>query len=730
MTIVMGAVVGLIATASGWCQPPRPTVRLDASGAWAFPAFTIAGGMSQYVFDWGDGTQGLGSPVNPGSPSRAVHVWTKPGRYAIRARCSPPSGAASDWSDPCPIDVATAHDAPRPLSPLTLSTPSGHPEQIIVDLSTPRTVNQIALYPLPKGEGFPAAFSVDYCTDAGKTWYAIPRYTGVNYPNPGDETVLLETGLLVARQIRVTGAAGQAFRLRGISLLASRQAPFFTSLSGAPSGTFDADLNNLWNICGLASNEITPKGDAWWDGLGGALAFGSTDWHEWDVMKLCWTDDRQYVSRVGQEIRIMPMDPDGYVWACDVAPLHLNAQKHFDLNSLHIIAALKYYLWTGEPGFFTDPLPAEVRAKLPVGATTMLDRLRLEMAYQLDVLHGSEGLLRITEPGYDGTPTSKGTTYWDAYPAGYLSAYPNALFYASVKAMAEIERIAGDPAHRDSYLKLLPLIKQRFNRTFWNEDKGRFVSTIDVNGVVYDYGITSTNLYAIVYGVADDTKASRVMEWLSGKRIVAGDTAQGADIYHWRIAPRANTVAFESVKPYWWAGGFAGVYLDPGAWGQWGVNIQNGGAVFYVSYYDILARLRTTGADDAFFRLEAIMHEFNRNELRPEKPGYYGQAGTPAFGVGVWVSFPESGLVPLTMLYGFLGVEPTAEGLRIHPSLPSQLTFAGVRDVFFRGDYYTITARRDVKTMSMREATRDHFEVTVPNGQTSLIAPPARAHDH
>ncbi len=368
-----------------------------------------------------------------------------------------------------------------------------------------------------------------------------------------------------------------------------------------------------------------------------------------------------------------------------------------------------------------------MRAKLPAGATTMLERLRLEMAYQLDVLHGSEGLLRITEPGYDGTPTSKGTTYWDAFPAGYLSAYPNALFYASVAAMAEIERIAGDSGRRDRYLKLLPLIKDRFNRTFWNEEKGRFVSTIDVNGVVHDYGITVTNLYAIVYGVADDAKASRTMDWLTGKRIVQGDTSKGADIYHYRIAPRANTVDFASIKPYWWAGGFAGVYLDPGAWGEWGRNIQNGGAVFFVSYYDILARLHALGPDDAFGRLNAIVHEFNRNELRPEKPGYYGQAGTPPYGVGVWVSFPESGLVPLTMLYGFLGVEPTAQGLRVHPDLPSRLQFAGVRDAVFRGRYYTITARRDLRAMTIGETARNHFDVTVPNGETSLIAVPAQA---
>jgi hypothetical protein len=213
-----------------------------------------------------------------------------------------------------------------------------------------------------------------------------------------------------------------------------------------------------------------------------------------------------------------------------------------------------------------------------------------------------------------------------------------------------------------------------------------------------------------------------MMEWLSGRRIVPGDTSRGADIYHWQIAPRANTVAFESIKPHWWAGDFAGVFLKPGAWGEWGVNIENGGAIFYVSFYDILARLRLTGADDAFGRLDEIVREFHQTELRPEAPGHYGPPGTPAYGVGVSVCFPESGLVPLTMLYGFLGVEPTAEGLRIFPALPSSLRYAGARDVLFRGRYYTITASRAARRLTVRATAKDHYAVTAPNGIVSVVA--------
>jgi hypothetical protein len=745
--LVQRVILAVAALCAAWAAAAAvPTVQLDSVG---FSALAPAEGaeMVRYVFDWGDGTQGTGSPVNPGVAGRAAHVWARAGAYSIRARQVAADGTASEWSAPLGHTVTAGQEQGRVLGGLTATASScapGQPAQgvadgagwrselcdrpdagqwLVLDLGTPRTLNRVVLEPLAGGEAFPEAFRLEYCSDAGQTWYPLPRYDFSAYPNPGDQSVVLETGLLVARQLRMSVTrlaavpSGYACGLGRITLRTSREAPFFTSRGGV----FDADLNDMWNAYGLASNEVSPKFDAWWDGLGGALAFGSTEWHEWDVLKVCWADLPGDLARLRGQVCHMPMEADGYLWACDGGALHLGLQKHFDYNAINILAAWKYWLWTGEAGFFTDPLPAEVQKRCPPGTVTLLDKLRAEMDWQLEAMHGAEGLLRITDEGYDGTPASEGTTYWDAHPTGYLSAYPNALFYASVAAMAQVEGAAGDAGRQAKYGALLPRIKARFNAEFWEPDKGRFISTVDVNGARHDYGITATNLYAVVYGVADDDKAARVMEWLTGRREVAGDTAAGADIYHWGIAPRANTVAFEGVEPHWWAGDFAGVLLDKGAWGEWGVNIQNGGAIFYVSYYDLLARLRTTGVEDAFGRFEAILDEYHKGSLRPDTPGHYGPAGTPAFGVGVSTCFPESGLVPLAMLYGFLGVEPAVDGLHVRPALPAGLAFAGVRDLLYRGRHYTLTARRDARRMTVGEMSPGHFEVTVPADRLSVV---------
>ena len=77
------------------------------------------------------------------------------------------------------------------------------------------------------------------------------------------------------------------------------------------------------------------------------------------------------------------------------------------------------------------------------------------------------------------------------------------------------------------------------------------------------------------------------MSWINGDRIVAGDTAQGADIYHWRFAPRATTK--RNIDWYFWA------WSSPESI-PWGGQVQDGGAVLGFSYHDLMARLQDARA--------------------------------------------------------------------------------------------------------------------------------------
>jgi hypothetical protein len=106
------------------------------------------------------------------------------------------------------------------------------------------------------------------------------------------------------------------------------------------------------------------------------------------------------------------------------------------------------------------------------------------------------------------------------------------------------------------------------------------------------------NLDAIWYGLANDENARTAMDWISGARIVEGDTSTGTDIYHWRFGPRATTL--RNVE--WYAFPWTRPEHIP-----WGGQVQDGGAVLGFTFYDLMARLKVYGPDNAWQRLVEIL---------------------------------------------------------------------------------------------------------------------------
>lgn len=106
------------------------------------------------------------------------------------------------------------------------------------------------------------------------------------------------------------------------------------------------------------------------------------------------------------------------------------------------------------------------------------------------------------------------------------------------------------------------------------------------------------NLEAIHYGLVSEAQARSILQWIDGKRLIPGDTSQGADIYRWRFAPRATTK--RNLETYVW------VWSHPESI-AWGDQVQDRGAVLGFSYFDLMARLQTHGPDDAWARLKQIL---------------------------------------------------------------------------------------------------------------------------
>ena len=300
----------------------------------------------------------------------------------------------------------------------------------------------------------------------------------------------------------------------------------------------------------------------------------------------------------------------------------------------------------------------------------------------------------------------------------------------------DLNKIAGD---------VLAALRQSTNDAdktgFWSEETGRFVGGYsEADEKWYDYGYTVWNMEAIYYGVATEEQAKSIMDWVSGKRTVAMDEygSQGKDIYFFEFAPRVNTYSDENQNDL---SIFNGSYNNSSCiYGE--TQVQNGGAIMYVSFFDLMSRIHAYGADDAYTRLLGIKdwymdiydyyvsgNNYNKNPDRfywdyyeksqwdangDGKGDYYalqnGIKGTaereagPNGVMGIDGEFLESFLMVSAIPYGFFGID-TANGntLKIQPNLPKDLTYWGMENLAYNKVKYDLTIfENSVKIDSVR----------------------------
>ena len=608
---------------------------------------------------------------------------------------------------------------------------------------------------------FPSNISIEYTTDGGLVWYMMPRYYYVlpnsegyytcemEFPDPKGATLSLPMYGIAANGIRIKcvnyspySPGGNSFSVEEMRAYGTKGTFFYTSYDGY----YDADLSNMWTIFGTAKteprvyNNVGNGGQNPWQFRSGATMTASVEWTAWNGAQLNWSgyeaalkihkeslrsalyggDGWYYNEATGKytvdltEYKGNPRD-DGFIWATGSAPQHLDAQNHYTNNSVLIIAA-RDFLLTGND---TDGFLQLTNSKKQV----MIDKLRKAMDYMLTSLNGESGLMTIYDPRNNGTVYGMASNYWDSLNFfGYNSAYENILFYQSVLAMADIESYLGNTAEADRYTTLAAKIRAKFNDYFWDGAKGRYITSVNVDGDVLDFGITFVNFMAVSAGLASEDQAKQIYDWVDGKRIVDGDTSTGADIYKFIVSARTNTVAIETVEVdglhYWWYNGHSFNDVLPGHWGEYGNQMQNGGTIFYTSYYDMLGRVRMLGGDNAIGRFNTIMAEFHKDSLRRAprpNPGNYYQ-------VSIVGEFPESGLVPLSFLTGIIGVTPDVKGLKIESCLPSDMAFAGVAEYNYMDRKYSIEVNKSLTAPSLT-VEGDKYVVKVPAEGTFYITP-------
>ena len=733
------------------------------------------------LVDWGDGTWSYNGPykndANDQSTATLTHAYKSSGTYSIKAcAINLSDGKLYGWSEAQTCTVMGAYKDGTlidRLSPFASSVSSGSLENIFdgdvdtyvktKDASDSDQQEYVGMlfddyYKLdsleiqfPTGqEYFPSNLAVEYTTDGGKTWYSLPKYYYLydysmgryqplmRFPDPTGATLSLGMDGIVANGVRISAKLflmeGRTLAISEMRAYGDKELLFYTS----NGGTYDADLNNMWTIFGTAESEPIVVGTVYSGKTNaspfrtGAAIILSTEWAEWSGLKFNWTDSEDAKAAYLNQLVNVRYGPDGwsgedgYIYATADSPKHLGEQNHYSLNPIFIMA-VRNYLLQGN-----DTVVTESQGTVPFMQAqnrygqTMRQKVDKAMEYMLETLDGKSGIMTIYDPENDGTHQGNASNYWDTHRAyGYKSAYENALFYGSLVAMADIEAYYGNTANAEYYTQLAEKAKEMYNKLFWDDVKGRYICSINAKGERIDFGMTVVNFYAAAYGLANEEKAQLIYDWIDGKRIINGDTSQGADIYgEFVYSARTNTLDVSSTgEPYYWWDHGGALPCTPGTFGGFGHQMQNGGTIFYTEYYDMMGRIKTLGADSANSRFSVIMEEFHKDSLRRNRYMSFVQDGYQGIGEyseGVLGEFPESGLVPLTYVTGFLGLNPSAQGLKISPNLPTEYSFAGVREYRFGNRTYSIQINRNLSSAKVQYDGEKYF-VQLPADKEYVI---------
>jgi hypothetical protein len=363
-----------------------------------------------------------------------------------------------------------------------------------------------------------------------------------------------------------------------------------------------------------------------------------------------------------------------------IKSLHTACDTRHNVNNLNFIRGCHdYFLWTRDLAFLREQM-GRIR-----GAMRFIERefrpREKKCIYTTWTGHeGRSGVQWVDGAKQIVAGAGVGSNYWDLLPFGGEDALATVYLYDTLLDLAELEELilahpewciaTGADVYDPADLRRLAAeVKEYGGKRFWSQETGRF-GTVDLDGIMHDYGFTFLNNEAVHFDFTTPEQSQSIHAWLSGARTVEGDTSTGSDIYHWRFGPRSTTR--RNVDYYFWA------WSNPEAI-PWGYQVQDGGAVLGWSYYDLMARLKTAGPNDAAARLGEIAKWFDETQAEGGYRSYYAkdpargsmQGGGAPGGLGLDKEFFESVLVPQVMLYGFLGLRPTAEGFAIAPRLPA-----------------------------------------------------------
>ncbi len=438
---------------------------------------------------------------------------------------------------------------------------------------------------------------------------------------------------------------------------------------------------------------------------------------------------------------------------------------------------------------------------------TLMPKARRALLFLTHALEGENGLLDISylyghngigvEKNDDGTFTvdtanGVGNGYWDIIASPEKNLEANVYFYQALIAMAQLEAFVTDSGTQidgtvsvrnrmpggedivydytaDELRVLADTVKANIEKDiapvqtadgtytneggFWNPETGRFALGVNERtGEVLDYGFVYWNEEAICAGIGTDEQQLSIMEWIDGRRTVSGDDSTGDDIYFYEFAPRMNT------KDCTQAFSFCGYYIagdlidDYGT--TWPRQVQNGGAVICWSYYDLAARAKVLGTENALQRLKEIQAWYEKVQENTTGDGldfysgYYDDIELDAelegdeelIGIykmqraesdgpgtlGLDAEFIESVLLIRALPDIFFGMDSSGYNQVSYTNgLPDGLDYFQIDNMRFANCVYSVCARKDsLEILNLKGAVNPAYKILLkfaePEGRYSV----------
>ncbi len=462
-------------------------------------------------------------------------------------------------------------------------------------------------------------------------------------------------------------------------------------------------LNDFWSIYGTAEGA---------NGVSGCedMIHASTCWYEWNTLKCSWTNygpfqkvQRMYFDMVKiSGVNAEGKQAKGYLWPGFHSEKWFNLHEHFDQLPRFVCSIYNDYIWSRDDKFLHKMLPQ---------AEAVTD-------YMLETMNGKNGVLICPGDNNGLSNTGVPSTYMDCLREGHIAAWINAGFYTAINNMADLEAIAGNKTKSEYYKRLASDFPSAYDKALWNSETSRYAGWRDINNNLHDAGYTFINVEALARGLGDPDKARKIFGWLDGsdaQPTVKGGHIGSKDVYQLVVAPRANTSRIPNEDWDLWSMPDRNAQGDSYTYG-YGAALEDGGTMLWINYYDVMARLKWLDADNAWKKFSAMLfrcandpkfltvghdHKYSFNPKNSYGENY--------LEVGTDYPFPESGISAMSMLYGFMGVWPCKEGLRISPNLPANIAFAQCDDVTYKG------IRRSIRVEKGNLISDDKLGKTVDN---------------